>query len=136
MGLNLTEAGIGTLLLAALVVMIWKSKKKGKRSHAWWGLAAGLFSTTTVVNILSLFLRPGFMIAGASFMLVVGVLAGIVFWHEGIKDNGAHHIRTPAVGFALGVAVVSLFGGVQSAVNNTSTQLTSHVAQFTHTGGK
>lgn len=138
MGLSLTEAGVGTLLLAAVITLIWKSNKKGKRIHGWLALAAGLFSATTVVGVLSMIVSPSTMIFGAGIMVIVMVVAGIITWHETVKGRDPHHLRTPVAAFLLGASLVTVFGGVRAGVNNTTTQLTSHVQQYAHAnlGGK
>lgn len=134
MGLSLTEAGIGTLLLAAVITLIWKSNKKGKRHHGWLALLAGLFSATTVVGILSIVVSPSSMIFGAGAMTLIMVVTGIITWHETVKGRDPHHLRTPIAAFLLGASLATVFGGVRAGVSSTTTQVTSYVHQIPSSG--
>lgn len=130
MGLDLTAGGIGLVLAAITAVAIWKAHRKGKRGHGWLALLAGLFSSGTVVGIMSVFVPPSTMVAGAGIFTVILAVGGFIFWHETVKGNDPHHIRTPVVGFLVGVALSAVFGGVHSAVGSTTTQVTSYVHQI------
>lgn len=125
MALNLTAGGIGLLLAAAVITLIWKSKRQGKRSHGWLALFAGLFASYVVMSWLASFALT--TVAGVSIFAFIIVVCGILFWHECVKNKDPHHIRTPVAAFALGVALVATFGGVRTFVGNATTQVTSVV---------
>lgn len=123
---SLTAGGIGLLLAGVVVVLIWK--KHGKKPPGKLAFLAGLFASGTVLGWLGGWAFS--TVAGTAITLIVLVIGGAIFWLEAVKGNGHHWHRTPAIAFAVGVALTATFGGVHSMVEHSSTQVTS----FIHSG--
>jgi drug/metabolite transporter (DMT)-like permease len=125
---TLTSGAIGLLLAGICALKIWKKHNTGK-PPGWLALLAGAFASATVLGWLGGLID--YSIAGVGILLFVLVLGGFLFYIEVIKKHHPHPWRTPLVAFAVGIALTASFGGVQHAVNNGTTHLTSVIQHNT-----
>jgi uncharacterized membrane protein YfcA len=125
---TLTSGAIGLLLAGICALKIWK-KHNVQKPPGWLALLAGAFASATVLGWLGGLVD--YSIAGVGILLFVLVLGGFLFWIEVIKKHHPHPWRTPLVAFAVGIALTATFGGVQHAVNNGTTHLTSVIQHNT-----
>lgn len=125
---TLTSGAIGLLLAGICALKIWK-KHNPKKPPGWLALFAGAFASATVLGWLGGLVD--YSIAGVGILLFVLVLGGFLFWIEVIKKHEPHLWRTPLTAFAVGIALTASFGGVQHAVQNGTTHLTSVIQHNT-----
>lgn len=120
-------AGAAVILTGILVIMLWK--KAGKKAPAWIALAAGLCGSYIVVGYLGSL--AAYTVYGVGVTALVVIFGGMIFWFEAVKGKKPHHVRTPVVAFALGVALMAGSSGVQHVVQHATTSVTDVVNQGT-----
>lgn len=105
----------GAVILAAIAgTLHWK--RRVPRLVNWLLLFVGVGAATVITNALGGF--SGISVFGVGVFTLVAVVAGIAFWEEAVKKNGLHHIRTPIVALAFGVALMGVGGTVGSTINH------------------
>lgn len=105
----------GAVILAAIAATLhWK--RRVPRLVNWLLLFVGVGAATVITNALGGF--SGISFFGVGVFTLVAIVAGIAFWEEAVKKNGLHHIRTPIIALAFGVALMGVGGTVGSAINH------------------
>lgn len=116
-------AGAAVILGTILAITLWKGA--GKRFPAWLALATGLTGSYIVIGWLGSI--AALNIYGVGIITLAIIACGLIFWHEAVKGKKAHKIRTPVIGFILGVALMAGTGGVHTVVQHGTSNLTSVV---------
>lgn len=114
-------AGVAVIFATILAITLWKGS--GKRWPAWLALATGLTGSYIVLGWLGSLATLSIYGVGIITLAVIG--CGLTFWHEAVKGKKAHKIRTPVIGFVLGVALMAGTGGVHNIVQHGTANLTS-----------
>jgi hypothetical protein len=124
------SAGAFVVLAAITLTMAWK--KNSVRLVAVFALLTGLAGGVPILAWLGGL--AGVKVLGASVAAVVVVVGAIILWHEMVKNNGRHHLRTPIVAFVWAVALVSVGGAVGSVAQDFGHGIVTTVDKVTPNG--
>lgn len=124
------SAGAFVVLAAITVTMAWK--KHGTRWVAIFAAAAGLAGAVPVLGWLGSLATM--QILGAGICTVIAVVGAIILWHEVIKNNGRHHIRTPIVAFVWAVALMAVGGAAGHVAHQFSNGIVTTVSKVSPNG--
>lgn len=103
----------GAVILAAIAATLhWK--KRVPRLVNWLLLLVGIGAASVITQFIGGFKHIS--IGGVGLFSLVAIVAGIAFWEEAIKRNGLHHVRTPIIALAFGVALMSAGGAVWNSL--------------------
>lgn len=117
-------AGAAVILLGIVAILAWKGVK-GHKLLAWIALAAGLCGSYVVVGYLGSLAT--YSVYGVGVIALVIIFGTLIFWFEVIKSRKPHKTRTPAVAFALGVALMAGSSGVQHIAQHATNTVTTVV---------
>jgi drug/metabolite transporter (DMT)-like permease len=106
--MSIDYAAIATVLAVA---MIWKGR--APRFRLWLLLIGGVCLASIVLGFIG---PAGWTIAGIAIAVPATVVLAYLFYEEGIKRNGLHKFRSPAIAFALGVMLVATHSGAASII--------------------
>ncbi len=124
------SAGAAVVLAAITLTMAWK--KHSVRWVAIFAMVTGLAGAVPVLGWLGGL--ASMQILGAGITTVVAVVGAIIMWHEVVKDNGRHRIRTPVVAFVWAVALMAAGGAAGHAAHQFSHGITTTVDKITTAG--
>lgn len=121
------SVGAGVILGALALVMIWK--RTMRKTAAILALLSGLCLSATVVQYAGVI--TGLSAGGVGIVTGILVIGGLIFVHE-IRGHGHHHKRTPAIGFAVGVAVMLAGGAIGQLGQHAQTSVVNTVHSGTN----
>jgi hypothetical protein len=124
------SAGAFVVLAAITLTMAWK--KHRPRWVAIFAAATGLAGATPILGWLGGLASA--QILGAGIATVISIVGAIIMWHEVVKNNGRHKVRTPVVAFIWAVALMAVGGAAGHAAHQFSHGIISTVDKVTPNG--
>ena len=125
------SAGAFVVLAAITLTMAWKRHRP--RWVAVFAAATGLAGAAPILGWLGGLASA--QILGAGVATVISVAGAIIMWHEVVKNNGRHKVRTPLVAFVWAVAMMAVGGAVGHIAHQFSHGIITTVDHVTPNGG-
>jgi hypothetical protein len=120
-----TAAGVGVVLALVVAVLIWK--KTWRKTAAVLAVFAGLCLSAMVVQYAGPL--TAFSVGGVG-VVTAGLIIGVLVWLHELRGHGHHVMRTPIIGFTVGVLAMMAGGAIGQFAHHTQTSVVNTV----HTG--